>query len=74
MELLKTHLRFVNGSYAQTRGPFAKFNYRLIKYVVENDQWHSFEGFFDDLNKMETNFYVIPSKGSGYPLRMEEIE
>ncbi|XP_055301552.1 uncharacterized protein LOC129568057 isoform X2 [Sitodiplosis mosellana] len=72
-ELLMARLRFVPISWEQIYGPFATFYYRLVKHVVETDQWLNFEGFFAHLNKMGVKIDVRPP-GSEYEANMKEIE
>lgn len=72
-ELILARLRFVPISFEQTRGPFATFYYRLIKHVIETNQWQKFEEFFNRLDEMGTNIYVR-SPGPDYEANMDEIE
>lgn len=73
VELLKARLRFVSISFEQKSGPFATFYYRLIKHIVETDQWQNFDEFFVQLNKMEANIYCRPH-GPEFEANMNEIE
>lgn len=74
MELFKARLRFVSISHEQAHGPFGDWYYRLIKHIIESDQWQIFQPFFNELNKMKANIYVRPQLGLEYESKMNEIE